>query len=153
MAKAAVPCPFSNKACTECSLYRGRHHYLSLSKKSGGNGNDDVQDGRSHAPPIPAEFQALRASAESRADKYSGTKGEPKIRVKVIDMESGATRICNINELKGWDWSNPSYWRLVDGWQITNFDRLMEILHSKADTGCEEVDLYEAPRFMLLAGG
>jgi len=29
----------------------------------------------------------------------------------------------------------------------------MEILRYKAETGCEEVELYEAPRFMLLAGG
>ena len=30
---------------------------------------------------------------------------------------------------------------------------LIEILCYKAETGFEEVELYEAPRFMLLAGG
>ena len=30
---------------------------------------------------------------------------------------------------------------------------LIEILRHKAETGHEEVELYEAPRFMFLAGG
>jgi hypothetical protein len=28
MAKEKVLCPFSNKLCEECSLYRGRHYYI-----------------------------------------------------------------------------------------------------------------------------
>jgi hypothetical protein len=78
---------------------------------------------------------------------------EPKIRLKVIDMESRATRICELSELKRWDWSNPKIWRLIEGRQVTNLDSLIEILRYKAEKGFEEVELYEAPRFMLLAGG
>jgi hypothetical protein len=28
MAKEKVLCPFSNKLCEECALYRGRHYYI-----------------------------------------------------------------------------------------------------------------------------
>jgi hypothetical protein len=46
MAKEKVLCPFSNKLCEECALYRGRHYYICYchtyrgylggTKKSGG---------------------------------------------------------------------------------------------------------------------
>ena len=36
MEKTAMVCPFSNKACTECALFRGRHHYLNYSKQHRG---------------------------------------------------------------------------------------------------------------------
>jgi hypothetical protein len=28
MAKISMVCPFSKKACKECSFYRGRHYYI-----------------------------------------------------------------------------------------------------------------------------
>ena len=31
MAKEKVLCPFSNKVCAECALYRGRHYFLCYS--------------------------------------------------------------------------------------------------------------------------
>jgi hypothetical protein len=146
-----VTCPFSKTACTECSLYRAKHHHLSLSmqdrsilRRSGG--------AKSHRLAISAEFEALNRSVE-RSDRKRGRTTEPKIRVKVIDMETKATRICEVKELKGWDWSDPSLWRLIDGWQVRDLNRLMEILNSKAEMGCEEVEVCEAPRFMMLAGG
>jgi hypothetical protein len=43
--------------------------------------------------------------------------------------------------------------RIIDGWQVTSMEMLLEIICDKAEKGYEEVDLYEAPRFMLLAGG
>jgi hypothetical protein len=32
MAKISMTCPFSNKACVECAVYRGRHLYLCFEK-------------------------------------------------------------------------------------------------------------------------
>ena len=52
-----------------------------------------------------------------------------------------------------WDWSNPEILRWIDGRQVTNLDSLVEILCYKAEKGYQEVQIYEAPRFMLLAGG
>ncbi len=153
MAKISMTCPFSSKGCTECAVYRGRHHYLSYSKEH--PGPTDPQEGhaksRVHSPSV--EFQALKNAVKLVAGKNRETSLEPKIRLKVIDMESRATRICELSELKRWDWSNPRIWRLIEGRQVTNLDSLIEILRYKAEKGFEEVELYEAPRFMLLAGG
>ena len=33
MSKTARTCPFSEKACVECAVYRGRHLYLAIEKE------------------------------------------------------------------------------------------------------------------------
>ncbi len=33
MAKTDMLCPFTQRLCTECALYRGRHYYLSACKQ------------------------------------------------------------------------------------------------------------------------
>jgi hypothetical protein len=33
MAKERMICPFSNRLCEECALYRGRHYYLCFYQK------------------------------------------------------------------------------------------------------------------------
>jgi hypothetical protein len=33
MAKERMICPFSNRLCEECALYRGRHYYLCFCQK------------------------------------------------------------------------------------------------------------------------
>lgn len=153
MAKTAIVCPFSNKACTECALFRGRHHYLSISKQHRGFIDEQEKQGKSCASILSVDFLTLSKSVGSRAGKYGQTKSPPAIRLKVVDMESRTTRICSVDELKEWDWGNSRICRLIEGWQVTNFDSLVAILCHKAETGTEEVELYEAPRFMLLAGG
>jgi len=146
-------CPFSNKACKECALFRGRHHYLSFSQKRRGFMDEQEEHGKSCASPLSDDFLTLSKSVEPWAGKYGQTKSEPAIRLKVVDMESRTTRICSVDELKEWDWGNSRICRLIEGRQVTNFDSLVAILCYKAETGSEEVELYEAPRFMLLAGG
>lgn len=76
-----------------------------------------------------------------------------KIRLKVIDRETGESRYCSVMETKTWDWANPEYWRIVNGWQITSFKGLLNLLHLKAQKGCEEIEVLEAPRFTMLSGG
>lgn len=153
MVRTAITCPFSNKGCTECGVYRGRHHYLSFSQQHQSSTDQQKGHAKSDVLSLSVEFQTLRNSVKPAACKYNENKMEPKIRLKVIDMESSAARICELSELKRWDWSNPRIWRLIDGRQVTNLDSLIEILCCKAERGYEEVELYEAPRFMLLAGG
>ena len=77
----------------------------------------------------------------------------PKITLKVIDMESGTTRVCNLDEAKTWDWNTLETLRIIGGRQITSWDRLVELLSVKAQTGCQGVEIYEAPLFMVLGGG
>jgi hypothetical protein len=141
-----IHCPFTHSSCVECAVYRGRHRHLISSKRYRGYAGKP----KDH---IAAYFQALEKLSEPWAGKDIQAKNEPKIRLQVIDMESGKTKICEFNETKTWDWGNPEMMRLIDGRQVNSLDSLIEILCYKAEKGYQEVQIYEAPRFMLLAGG
>lgn len=161
MENIAVTCPFSKKVCTECMLYRGRHHHRSLSKPRQSSTNKSKSRAKSGVTPLSVEFQALRKSVERylllptfpRTGECNEERGNPKIKLKVIDVENRTTRTCDFNETKKWNWGDPEVMRVIDGWQVTSMEMLFEIMCYKAEKGCEEVELYEAPRFMLLAGG
>ena len=47
MAKEKMICPFSNRLCEECALYRGRHYYLCFCEKYRGYIAEPHQNGRS----------------------------------------------------------------------------------------------------------
>jgi hypothetical protein len=83
------------------------------------------------------------------------TEGERrfKIRLRLTDRESGESRYCSLDEAKTWDWGDPETWRMIGGWQITSFQGLLKILYLKMEKGIEEVEILEAPRFTMLAGG
>ena len=153
MTNISITCPFSKKVCTDCVLYRGRHHYLSLLRPGRRVANKPSNFAQSSLPSLSDDFELLEQSSEPWAGKYGETKREPKIRLKVIDVENRGERICTLGEARKWDWTNPRIWRVIDGRQIKSLDSLIEILCYKAEGGLEEVELYEAPRFMLLAGG
>lgn len=153
MSNIAMTCPFSKKGCTDCVLYRGRHHYLSLSKPRRGVTDELKEPARSGVHSLSDDFEVLKKSSEPWAGRYGKARNEPTIRLKVIDVENRGTRICSLNEARKWDWSNPRIWRVIEGRQIKSLDSLIEILCYKAEAGAEEAELYEAPRFMFLAGG
>jgi hypothetical protein len=95
--------------------------------------------------------------AEERNDSQAAGEGESKttyrIRLKVLDRETGNYRYCTLDEAKTWDWANPEIWRMIGGWQITSFQQLLNILYSKMQKGYTEVEMLEAPRFTMLSGG
>jgi len=106
-----------------------------------------------HKPNERTEFKDLMIFIDSMKERSNKRIQEPKIKLKVINMESAEVRVCEIEEIKTWNWNNPEIWRLIEGQQVTNLNHLIEILYYKADKGYKEVEIYEAPRFMLLAGG
>ena len=151
MANGAITCPFSKKVCTDCVLYRGRHHYLSLPGPHRGNESQKPVNGAGHS--LSDDFELLENSSEPWAGQSTKARTEPPIRLKVIDLENRGTRICSLNDARKWDWTDPKIWRVIDGRQIKSLDSLIKILCHKSDAGAEEAELYEAPRFMFLAGG
>ena len=153
MQKPTMACPFSNKACTECAVYRGRHRYLNFPKQQRNLTDEHQEHTRSVSPSLSVEFEALRESVEPRAGKQTKGQCELKIRLKVVDAERNQTRVYSLQEVEKWSWGDPQLCRLVDGRQVTSFDSLLAILGQKAEAGWEEVELYEVPRFMILAGG
>ena len=42
----AMACPFSNKACVECAIYRGRHFYLCFAKAYSESGRNMTHHSR-----------------------------------------------------------------------------------------------------------
>ncbi len=77
--------------------------------------------------------------------KKTGGQVTYKIRLKVLDRETGESRYATLDEAQSWDWSNPEIWRMIGGWQITSFRQLLK--------GIKEVEMLEAPRFTMLSGG
>jgi hypothetical protein len=153
MANIAMTCPFSKKVCTDCVLYRGRHHYLTFSKAHQVVPIARKKPARSDLRFLSDDFELLKESSEPWAGKYGQASTEPKIRLKVIDVENRGTRYCSLSEARKWDWTDSTVWRIIDGRQIKSLDSLIEILCHKAEAGAEEAELYEAPRFFFLAGG
>lgn len=76
-----------------------------------------------------------------------------RMRLLLLDRETGEDRYCTLDEAEKWDWANPELWRIVAGWQITSFDGLVNMLYMKAEKGIEEIQILQAPRFMMLSGG
>lgn len=87
-----------------------------------------------------------------KTGKSNNQEQLPRIRLKVVDRETNQSRYCEIEETKGWDWSNPEKWRVINGWQVTSFGMLLFMLRQKEERGLEEVVLQEIPAFMMLNG-
>ena len=143
--KVNFVCPFTNKTCHECALYRGRHCYLDNHQKGRANISDSAD--------IESYFQALEEALTPHFDAGVRSEIELHITLRVIDVENGTSSVCPLGGAKAWDWDNEQVMRIIDGRHITSWDTLVDVLSYKAEKGYQEVKLYEAPRFMVLAGG
>ncbi len=92
----------------------------------------------------------LKMAKMKQASK-AARKMEPKpqkVRLTLIDRETGESRLCNLDEAKTWDWKNPEVWRMVGHWQITSYESLLEALSMKIENGAKEIEIVVSPRFM-----
>jgi hypothetical protein len=153
MAKTKMLCPFNQRLCDECPIYRGRHFYLGLCQHYRGYLGEPETGNNHHNDHYIADIEAFDRLVKPWFIKNSQRDEAPDIRLKVIDMETGESRICGLEEAKTWDWSDPSTIRMIDGLHITSWNELLEILRYKSARGYREVVFYEGPRFMLLGGG
>ena len=148
MAKTDMLCPFTHGLCKECSVFRGRHYYLSLCKYYGGYiGEPDATDADVTGHAVDQQVMEYAPAADAQPLDTSG------LTLKVVDMETGEARVCGLEETKTWNWGDPTIMRMVDGRQMTGWEKLIEFISCKARKGSHEIVLYEAPRFMLLGGG
>ena len=69
-------------------------------------------------PNIRSTSQALGKLMEPWVGRRM--EAEPKVKLKVIDMETGKVRVCPLDEAKTWDWNNPEMMRMVSGFHITS---------------------------------
>jgi hypothetical protein len=157
MTKGDYVCPFDHRSCHECVLYRGRHYYIDNCREGRGN-NHDRSDYRTpaglhHSADLQSYFQTLESQVEPWTDVEPLPESELKISLRLINVESGESSECSLEEVKQWDWNDSDTVRQIDGIQIDSWEKLVKVLSYKVATGHREVKIYEAPRFMVLAGG
>jgi len=145
MDKGKFLCPFTNKTCHDCVLYRGRHCFI----------DNHLREKAHHGDPadIKANFQALSKALQPYVDDHVRVGNMPQIALRVVDVENGTSELCPLEEARQWDWGDEQTIRLIDGRQLTSWDGLIEVMAHKAAKGYPEVKIYVAPRFMVLAGG
>ena len=158
MKKEEFVCPFDHKPCHECVLYRGRHYYIDSCRDNQDHVREESRDNHESAahrqmPDIQAHFQVLENQVEPWADVEPLPETDLKIRLRVINVETGGNGVYPLAEVKQWDWGDSETVRQIDGIQIGSWSKLLKVLSYKAESGHQEVKLYEAPRFMVLAGG
>jgi hypothetical protein len=145
MEKSKFVCPFTNQSCHVCMLYRGRHCYIDNHQKDRLHNSETVH--------IKAYFQALNEALTPQPEAGTRSGKTPHITLRVIDVENGTSSVCPLEQAQTWDWDNEQVMRIIDGRHITSWNQLVVVLSYKAEKGYQEVKLYEAPRFMVLAGG
>jgi len=153
MAKTNMFCPFTHSLCDECALYRGRHYYLGFCKQYQDYAGKSMENAKSGVLHHSVDLQVLRSWVEPWGGTGRRPETELRVKLKVIDMDTGITRTCELKEAKTWEYNNPEMMILVGGIQITSWDKLVDLVSYKAQKGYQEVEVYEAPRFMLLGGG
>jgi len=153
MTKGEFVCPFDHRSCHECVLYRGRHYYIDTCRRDRGDSSSSKPSADNHSGDLQAYFQALESQIEPWADVKPLPEGDLQIRLMVINVETGENRVYSLEEARSWEWGDSDTVRQIDGIQIDSWDKLIKILSYKAESGLQEVKLYEAPRFMVLAGG
>ena len=152
MAKTKMRCPFNDKLCIECQLYRGRHYFLCACKDYRGyiKPKDDefTFGGRT-----PIDFESVNKLLEPWSDNTNNSHSYPDVKLKVIDMEGGEERYTSFAEAKTWNWGDTGTMRIVNGVHITSFRKFLEIARYQAEKGDKEITVLEAARFILLGGG
>lgn len=149
MAKTPMRCPFNQKLCEECQLFRGRHYYLSTCEHYRGYIKTDTKPDTMH-PSQKMDFASLKKLFEPWSAVDDNVKpADMKIKIKVIDREAGTERYCDLLETKNWDWQNRFIMRLVNGKHVTSWEEFLEIVRYQDARGTAELVVYEAPSFML----
>lgn len=158
MPENVYKCPFSHHECRSCPIYRGKHSYV-VSKKGEEPPNsrilkDTASDwqksfketlGRPEDTGLDTRRTLLLDPQGTVLDQHGR---EIRIVLKVLDKETGDTRNCTITEASTWDWENRQKVRSIGVWHIHSFEKLLVALAHKAEAGCEEVELIEAPFYM-----
>jgi hypothetical protein len=152
MAKKPMFCPFTDRICVECPLYRGRHYYVCYCKNYRGyikSKNEITTENKLEL----ADFEKIKKLLEpwSVTRNMIGDKNarELQIKLKIIDMDSGKENTFKLDEAKTWKWDDPTIMHTVGGNNINSWAKLAEIARYQEEKGNTELVVYEVPRFML----
>jgi hypothetical protein len=81
VSNCSVMCPFTHSPCTDCAIYRGRHHYLMFSNSS--SGPDQTRE------LIDTYFKGMERGSDPWSDNGNGCPGNlnSEILMKLIDSK------------------------------------------------------------------
>ncbi len=76
MAKTRMMCPFSNRLCEECALYRGRHYFLCFCEKYRGHLDEPGETAKGASSPASGlssknKFEMLPIKPRSAIDPFA----------------------------------------------------------------------------------
>jgi hypothetical protein len=161
MPENVYKCFFSKGECRSCPVYRGKHSYIIT--KDGDETprarivkNVDIDWQKSLKEALHNEEEHVFGTQEAltstpqkiNTDNHEREEKEYRISLRVLDKETGGRRVCTVMEASTWDWGNRQKVRSIGAWHIYSFERLLSVLAHKAEAGCEEVELIEAPFYM-----
>jgi hypothetical protein len=148
MAKLPMRCPFNEKMCEECQLFRGRHYYLCTNPNYRGYIKSQKKvdaDGANKT----LDMDTIKKLFEPWSTEGKKPAGKSDMKLKVMYMETGESKICDIAEAEKWVWDDPLTMRVVFGGHVSSLDKLIDIARYQEAKGVKEITIIEAPRFML----
>jgi hypothetical protein len=86
MAKEIMKCPFSNRICEECAIYRGRHYFLCYAEKYRGHIDTQNKNRTNKAFKINTkpEFDIPLVVPKGAIDPFSNNNLDSKHSVKKL---------------------------------------------------------------------
>ena len=134
-------CPISHRDCKQCVLYRGKHVYLNVCRAAPGTPDKKIK--------TLSSGKSAGIKSRSQVIKKVVTGPLPNIVIKVIDAETEASVLHDLQEAEKWDWSDSTLTRVSEDKNVDNWEELVEIARSKAKSGYRELVVREIPRFLL----
>jgi hypothetical protein len=154
-------CPFSKAGCRNCPIYRGRHSYI-IPHDGDGTPQPKILKRpefdwqarfkevlRSREEEVPdVDEVALCESQQTQTEDEGKEEDKYRISLTVLYRETGERKTVTLDEAAAWDWENRQKVRSIGPWHIYSFQRLLDVLANKAESGSEEFELVEAPFYM-----
>lgn len=144
-------CPFSNRACADCSLYIGRHYYTDFANQCSRN-----TDGRKKKyfdfDSIP--LMALSKIQQEEKDPGAVPDSIAHLRLKVINLVTEQVNSYSIQDAISWRWDDPEVQRFINGsLHVTSLSQLLDYCQRRVKKGKTEILIYESPGYLMISGG
>jgi hypothetical protein len=138
-------CPISHRDCRQCVLFRGKHLYLNVCRAAPGAPDKKIKALSAGKPVI---YKTAKGVAGPKVKK-SQAEPLPNIAIKVVDAQTETSAFHDLKEAEKWDWNDSTLTRVSEDKNVDDWDELVEIARSKAESGYRELVVREIPRFML----
>ncbi len=145
-------CPFNHRSCAECTFYRGRHCFTDFRHGNGRQRKNSAEMPDFNSIPL-LTFRRNGTAAEKRK-KAEGSRRQPQMKLKIIDLITEETIFADMEEARGWQWNDPEVQRFINGCvHVTSWHEMEEYCLRRAAKGDSEVVIYQSPGYLMISGG